>query len=220
MALDKFFAQGNKLGVFGSFVYMPDSAGDFDFTLFTHDGKNPFKCAPQYSPEVKNFLESKLGPLNLKMDFMGNIWSNPSSPYNIDNLPKDDVTLDGRLLVGVFYPDISFLVAHYQSLFGDDFLIQPWLRFIQHVESFQSSEIRIDKRHKDLPLILKATERLIEYGRTEYSSIVNRYKTQYQNLRRDYTSGKITIMDYERKSAQMVLEFSHSAGAVISDKAA
>lgn len=220
MSLDTFFRDGNKLGILGSFVYLPEEARDLDITLFTHGGRNPFNCHPNYSDEIRDFLESCIGPISLRVDFSGDIWNNPSSPYDIDRLPIDSVSLDGQFLTGIFYPSIDFLVAHYKKLSGEDFLVQPWLRYMQHVEGFQNREVRLDKRPKDLPLILRATERLIEYGRKEFKPIVDEYRTKYQNLRNYYQQGRITIIEYENRAAQMIMEFLLKARNLVLDKAA
>ena len=127
MPLRKFFEEGNRIGVFGATIYLPKSATDVDFTLFTHGSENPFSCAPQNAREVREYLESQFGSFDVPLDFTGRQDKTESQPYDIDDLPDNDNRLDGYFLTGRFFPDNDFLIAHYRNLFEDRYLIEPWL---------------------------------------------------------------------------------------------
>lgn len=85
MPLEQFFSEGNKIAVFGSFVYLPKLANDIDFTLFTHGSINPFTCAPKYSEEIMQFLEAKFGKFSIELDFVGRRDELDDTPYDVNN---------------------------------------------------------------------------------------------------------------------------------------
>jgi len=206
MALEEFFEEGNKLGVFGSFVYSPESASDLDFTLFTTNGQEHF-YGPEYSDEITEFLESQYGKINLGLDFTGRRDTIQNTPYDLSNLPENDVRLDGHLLTGVFFPDNDFLNKHYEEGFGENFLVEAWLRYSKYVEGFKSQGARLDKRHKDLALLLRSAQRLVNDGHTELEETIRDYRSELEILNNAYRNDNMDIWDYKQKTRAMVPNF-------------
>ena len=214
MGLEKFFENGNKLAVFGSFLYFPEQARDVDFTLFTNQGRNPFSCSPAHSEQITRFLEDKLGCSGMKLDFVGKIRGN-GPPYNLDSLPKKDPWLDGILLTGEFFPDRQFLEQHYAALFGKNYLIATWLRFAEDVKSFSLSETRLEKRQKDMPMMVKATKTLAQ-AHPEIRFVLNKYIKTYKLLMQEYRAEELGTTDYYLAAEQLAQDFIKAVAEVLS----
>jgi len=221
MSLEKFFQDGNKLAVYGSFIYSPESAQDIDFTLFTRDGIHHFPCAPQYSSEVRSFIASQLGKTNPDFDFSGRGDKSEPSPYNLHNLPTNSRRLDNILLTGEFFPDAQFLVQHYKGIFGEQYLVETWLRHMADIQNLPIQGLREDKRDKDLLLAIRATERLIQNGYERLIPIVKTHRNAYNAITKGYKEREITIIDYDKRIGQLVPQFiSEVAEFLHLDKAA
>lgn len=215
MSLDSFLSNGSRLAIFGSFVYSSEYAQDIDFTIFTHGGTNPFFCAPQHSPEILEFLKSKFGEFNIQPDFSGRRDRTNPEPYDLDHLPANDSSLDGIFLTASFFPDDVFLINHYKTLFGEQYLFAPWLRFAEYVKGFTFRGIRENEEPKDMLLILKATEKLIDDNKHELKLVVDRYKSEHHSLTTGYLEGKECIIDYTSKISKMIPKFVSEISALI-----
>ncbi|MBI2101930.1 hypothetical protein HYV87_02165 [Candidatus Woesearchaeota archaeon] len=220
MPLEQFFSEGNKIAVFGSFIYLPKSANDIDFTLFTHGSIIPFTCAPQYAKEVIDFIKSKYDKWNLELDFSGRRDKAEKMPWDLDDLPDDSIGLDGILLTADFFPDNDFLVNRYKMIYGDNYLKTPWYGFLHHVQQFPRIGVREDSFDKSLPLIFRATNRIIQNGHEEIMPIVERYEDAYIRLKNTYKLNKITFFNYKGQSIQMVSDFVAEVCGLKIDKAA
>lgn len=207
MPLEQFFSEGNKIAVFGSFLYSPETANDLDFTIFTHGGINPFTCAPQYAKEVIDFLKTKHSRWNSELDFSGRRDKAEKMPWDIDDLPDDSVGLDGILLTADFFPDNDFIVNHYKMIYGNNYLKTPWHGFLHHVQQFPRMGVREDSFDKSLPLIFQATDKIIQNGHEEIMPIVEKYKDAYRRLKNAYESEQIIFFNYKSRSIQMVSDF-------------
>jgi len=203
MALKHFFQEGNKLAVFGSFIYLPKSASDLDFTIFTKDGKNPFPCAPEYAKEIINFFNSQFGKLDLRLDFTGKRDISDKLPYDLSDLPREDLRLDGYYLIGKFFPDDNFLQDHYRAILGKNFLTKLWKRYSRYIKDFPLQEERLSKRYKDIALLLKATEKLADLY-PAIREIIERYRTQYNSLNEQHEIGRINFGEYNGDASDMV----------------
>ena len=207
MALENFFNDGNKLCVFGSFIYARETASDLDFTIFTIDGRNPFKCAPQYSGEILEFLESKFGKFNVNLDFSGQSNVSESVPYNLSNLPLTDEKLDGYFLTGKFFPDNVFLKTHYKKNFGENFLNILWSRFSNYVNNFTLQGVRLDKRQNDMLLLLNAANNLTVNKKYFLGGIIEEYLHQCASLNTAYLDGSMLVSEYDSKLNSLIPTF-------------
>ncbi len=205
MALEKFFDEGNKVSVFGSFVYLREYASDLDLTLFTRQQSLPFY--PEYSEEVMQFLEDNFGRIDLPIDFTGRRDKVGKVPYDLSNLPADDRRLDGYLLTCVFFPDNSFLETHYKSMMGEDYLAKTWLRHAEDIQRNGLQEARLNKKNKDLALLLKSTEKVANNTHPYLWEIIGEFSEKHISYRRMYASGNINIIEYDRRLGDMIPEF-------------
>lgn len=207
MPLEQFFSEGNKIAVYGSILYSPESARDLDFTLFTHGGANPFASAPQHSKEIRTFLENKYGRRNLELDFSGRRDKVDPMPRDLESLPNDDIHLDGILLTADFFPEGDFIMSHYKGLHGNNYLLEPWLKFLKHIGQFQRMGIGIDSFDKSLSLIFLATERLIKDGHQEMEPVVQEYKSRFVSLKDSYKLKQIDYFTFKNDTKQLVSDF-------------
>lgn len=212
MSLTKFFRNGNKLGVIGSVAYMAESASDLDFVLFTNDGTLGIPSSPAYSHDFIKFFESEFQRTDL--DFSGSK-DGGKGPYNLSELPTDDIRLDGYLLTGMFYPDNDFLEEHYKNVYGSDFLAEAWLRFSRHVQGFPSQELRLNKRHKDLPLLMRAAETLANSGHSNLRDVIDKYRNQYHETNELYRHNKMNIIEYYDRTSEMVPGFVEEVNSLL-----
>lgn len=196
MTLDKFFKRGNKLAVFGSIIYSPEIANDIDFTIFTTNGSNPFDCSAEYSEEIQEFLNSRYG--KLKVEFVGAM-PYRDKPYNLKNLPTDDVRLHHCYLIGDFFPDGNFLENHYKKSFGGEYVVEPWLVFADHLENFHNMDNRRGKSDKDLLLIIHSTRKLIKEGQSELIPMVEKYERKYRQTVEECEKNKDHLSKFERR---------------------
>jgi len=207
LALEEFFEKGNIIAIFGSIIYLPEYANDLDFTLFTTNGELPFSSSPEYSDEIIKFFKFKFGRSNLRLDFTGRRDTIKKQPYDLSDLPIDDIRLEGYLLTGSFYPDREFLDKHYRKIYGHNFLEKLWLRYSDYVQMFPLQGERVYTRYKDIALLLKATERLTKDGHPELKNLIDEYRSKYNELNKIYSNKEINVMIYHREIKKMVPEF-------------
>jgi len=189
LALEGYFAEGNKIAILGSSVYAPEFATDIDFMLFTKGGRNTLQCTPQFSREISEFLQSKTGSEDLRPHLIGPRDSVEDKPYNLEKLPKEDLYLDGCLLTGRFFPDDSFIKTHYESALGKDYLPFAWKRFAEHVMQFPIRDLRENKEKEDFHLLVHATKQLADNGFGELTGLIGRAEERYKILERQRSKG-------------------------------
>jgi len=214
MALENFFEKGNKLAVFGSFIYNPKSANDLDFTLFTHQGKNPF-YNPERSRLIRRFLRDQFGHFTQVLDFSGDT-RDCSMPYDIDDLPNNDPRLDGYLLTARIFPDDSFLADHFRNEFGAEYLTRTFLRYIQYVRDIPESRrsmgwnFGFSKKYKDVAAIISAAKNFVKRSDSKMhglEQLTEEYQRRYDELTAHFNRGEINIETYSQKGRGMLYTF-------------
>ncbi|HII66263.1 TPA: hypothetical protein HA295_05840 [Candidatus Woesearchaeota archaeon] len=185
MGLEGFFQRGNKLVVFGSVMYDPANAADIDYSLFR---AAPASMVHGDRWAVERFLPAQFAGRSLACDFSGAWDSICSDPYDLNNLPFDDRWLDGYFLTGKFFPDDGFLRSHYGKVHGRGYVAAVWKSFAEDVLTMvPNRETRMNKRHKDVLLLLGATRELaganpsirgvVEETMAEYNAAVGEYRS-------------------------------------------
>lgn len=219
MPLEEFFEKGNALCIFGSTVYCPrpELAPDLDFTIFTHNGRNLFRCSPQYEPEICDFLKARFPDAN-RFDFTGR-GDYRNKPYNIDRLPKNDPALCGYFLTGRFFPSSNFLEQHYRKAFGKDYMLAVWLCLVDDVANFEYRGIRIGKRQKDLLLLLRATASLADGKYPGLSRLTAKYKRRFgTGQRRSFCDNPNLLVQGFISDAKKALDLSCCTSKLSLDK--
>ena len=203
MKLEKFFEKGNKLAVFGSAVCDLSSANDVDFTLFTHGARLPFSCEPQHNDEIIECVDSLIGEPGHELDFFGR--GRAKIPYDIDKLPDEDERPDVVFLTGMFTPDDEFIKNHYKSRFGANYLPAIWMRFSGYIQDMPKAGVRMDKRDKDLGLLLRAAEKLTQEGYAELKDVVGGYRDLFKHVKKKYFGNR--RVKYISRVSEMIPEF-------------
>lgn len=204
MALEYFFDNGNVMCITGSFRYLKECAPDLDFTLFTKYGKNLFTKSPQYAPEIRAFFIQKFG-FHPEIDFLGSE-KGEGRPYNMQVLPEDDPWLDAHFLTGKFFPDESFLHEHYTKIFGGNYLVHVWNRLAEEVKSFPENNVRSEKRHKDMIIMILATQKLL--GQHLYiGHILEEYEQRYRKIACTFPDKEQRFFAEDKNIESMLLGF-------------
>jgi len=199
--LQGFFAEGNKIAVIGSSIYLPNEATDVDFLLFTTDGENPFEQNPSSNEEMIRYLSMK--GFKQKLHYLS---KEDKKPYNIELLPIEDTRLDCCLLMGTIFGTEEgqvkinideFLTQHYSQVFGKDYLIFAWKRFAKYVWDKHDKE-QLMRRDKDYMMIMQATEKIThlpEIGEL-VDCIIKKSIKEYENIESDYKLNRIKEKKY------------------------
>jgi hypothetical protein len=211
MALEDFFRNGNYIAFFGSFIHSGHGR-DIDFTLFTTNGKNPFNGFPDHSQEIRDFVADNLTDKITRFDFTG-IGPYRMKPYKAGRLPKEDIWLDYIYLTGLFFPNMDFVKQHYQCLFNSHHLTNPWLRVSEMVLQWPLQGVRLDKREEEMPLLLKAAERLAEEHH-ELNKVISRYRRAHKRLV-DNGIYHYGCLSYYSRLSDMAKRFTSDVNAVL-----
>lgn len=77
-----------------------------------------------------------------------------------------------------------------------------------------------EERHKDLFMILKATEKLIQSGEQKLKPIVQKYKRSYNRLTKTFREDDMSYFVYKRMVNQMILDFVAETNSLYAKKVA
>lgn len=203
MGLEGFFRRGNKLVVFGSVMYDPANAADIDYSLFR---AAPASMVNGDRWAVERFLSAQFAGKSLACDFSGARDSICSNPYDLNNLPFDDPWLNGYFLTGKFFPDDGFLRSHYKKVHGRGYVAAVWENFVGDVLTMvPNRETRMNKRHKDILLLLSATGELAE-ANPSIRGVVEETMAEYNAAAGEYRSENSMIV-FRSKAESMIPAF-------------